>query len=126
MKTPLFIFTAHVTSGSGRGKRLQVPTINVTLDDVPHELEEGIYACFVELGDEMYHPASMHYGPRPVFKDTPSCEVHLLDQGIPEVPEIITIHIIEYVRPVRDFPSEAALLEQIASDNAAARAILNV
>lgn len=126
MSTPLFRFEARVITGSGRGKRLQVPTINVELADLPTDMQEGIYACSVALlPDTADHPASMHFGPRPVFHDSPTCEVHLLDQTIEKAPDRVRIEVIEHLRPVQDFPSPEALLRQIADDNKRARAILN-
>lgn len=116
-------FSATVVSGSGRGRTLGVPTINLSLSDVPTDLTHGIYACFVACGDQ-WVPAALHYGPRPVFRDTPSCEVHLLDGAIDPAPERLTIAVIEYVRTIEDFPSVAALQEQMARDCAEIRAIL--
>jgi len=125
MRAPLISFESTPITGSGRGKTLNVPTINLDLSRVPSALEEGIYACVVELNrnGEML-AASMHYGPRPVFKDSLSCEVHLLDRAISEQPQNVLIHIIERLRDVQDFPSPGALVAQIAEDNARAHAIL--
>lgn len=116
-------FVAHVIIGSGRGKGMGTPTLNLDLHDIPDDLKEGIYACKAIIDDQTYN-AAMHYGPRPVHKDSPSCEVHLLDETINDAPETITVEIVEYVRPVRDFPSEAALIAQIGNDIQRARGIL--
>ena len=110
--------------GSGRGKRLGIPTINLSVGSVPEEFLEGIYACRARLEDE-WEPAVMHFGPRPVFKDTPSCEVHLLDRAVSQVPDEMTVEIVAFLRDVRDFPSVEALQEQIAEDIRQARAILS-
>lgn len=99
------------------------PTLNLNLLDVPSDLKEGIYACMVIIDDATYE-AAMHYGPRPVHKDTRSCEVHLLDETISDTPGMITVDIVECLRPVLDFPSEAALIAQIGDDIAKARGIL--
>jgi riboflavin kinase/FMN adenylyltransferase len=118
-------FRAHVVSGSGRGKRLGVPTINLNLRDVPRELGEGIYACLVHL-DEATKPlrAALHYGPRPVFKDTVACEVHLIDTALHSDPESLTVEVIGRIRDVANFPSPSALKEQILRDIEDARAML--
>lgn len=103
------------------------PTLNLDLGDVPTDLKEGIYACKVSLDDKTYN-AAMHYGPRPVHKDTPSCEVHILDTMIKPLTQTptptLTVTVIAYLRPVLDFPTEAALIAQIADDIAKARGIL--
>lgn len=116
-------FTATTVSGSKRGKKLGTPTINLDLAQVPPELNEGIYACIAIINDERL-PAVMHYGPRPVFKDTPSCEVHILDRKNMESVERIRIDIVSHLRPVADFPSVEALMAQIQKDIDQARAML--
>lgn len=116
-------FAARVITGAGRGKKIGTPTMNVHLDDVPKELKEGIYACRVQLGvgEKGWTDAVLHYGPRPVFKDSLSCEVHILDQLIHNPPEKITVEIIKRLRSVQDFPSPEALKEQIEKDIEEAR-----
>ncbi|OGJ58422.1 hypothetical protein A2635_02685 [Candidatus Peribacteria bacterium RIFCSPHIGHO2_01_FULL_51_9] len=118
-------FTAYVVTGAGRGKKIGTPTLNVNLDDVPKKLKEGIYACRVQwkVGDGRWADAVLHYGPRPVFKDSLSCEVHILDEHIEHSPDMITIDIMKYLRPVLDFPSPQALKKQIEKDIEEARNI---
>jgi riboflavin kinase / FMN adenylyltransferase len=116
-------FEAHVIPGAGRGKKLGAPTLNVSLSDVPKDLKEGIYACFVTI-DGTKHQAALHYGPRPVFKDSTSCEVYVLDQHIGKPPAQISIDIVAYLREVRDFPNPEALMAQIAQDVKRTRVIL--
>jgi len=116
-------FSASVITGSGRGKGMGTPTLNLDLADIPGDLKEGIYACKVIINDAIYD-AAMHYGPRPVHKDTASCEVHLLDETMSDAPAMIAVEIAAYLRPVQDFPSEAALIAQINDDIAKARGIL--
>lgn len=89
------------------------------MNQVPKELKKGIYACRVDGRN-----AVLHYGPRPVFKDTPSCEVHLLDKNLTDTHDFLTVEIIQKLRDVRDFPSVNALKEQIQKDISEARAIL--
>lgn len=101
------------------------PTLNLDLADVPEEMKEGIYVCKVRLDDQSYN-AAMHYGPRPVHKDTRSCEVHILDAVIEPQPEPkpLIVDVIAYLRPVLNFPSEAALIAQIGDDIEKSRGIL--
>jgi riboflavin kinase/FMN adenylyltransferase len=93
------------------------------MSDVPAAMKEGVYACYVTF-DEKEFPATLHYGPRPVFKDTPSCEAHLLDEVVDTPPTSVTVETIEWLRSVENFPSVDALKEQIAIDIQRARGIL--
>lgn len=116
-------FSARTITGSRRGKGLGFPTINVHLDDVPSALETGIYASRVMIEESTYSGA-LHYGPRDMFGDTPSCEVHVLDAEIAKQPEKIDIQIIERIRNVEEFASPEDLSAQIDRDIAQVRAIL--
>lgn len=128
MPTPhLPTFTARVIPGVQRGRKLGTPTFNFHLEDVPSTLAYGIYACFVHLDDEVNPlPAVMHYGPRPVFKDTVSCEVHVIDELIDRSPKRLTVTVVDQIREVMDFPLTEVLLAQMQSDIAIARNILGL
>lgn len=118
-------FSAKTQTGSGRGKTLSVPTVNVSLSDVPRQLEHGIYACRVFVGDTQYNGA-MHYGPRPVFNDSISCEVHLINETIDTLPETVAIEPVQRIRNVQDFKSAEALTKQMQKDIAEIRDILGL
>lgn len=112
-------FTASTITGAGRGKGLGTPTINLNLDQIPDELNEGIYVC---IANDQH--AVMHYGPRPVFHDTLSCEVHLLDT-IPSTDlEEVSVNVLERIRDVRNFDSPETLKKQIEEDIRKAKDIL--
>ncbi|MDD4318956.1 MAG: riboflavin kinase [Candidatus Peribacteraceae bacterium] len=117
-------FTARVVPGRKRGRTIGTPTINLHLKDVPAELAQGIYACFTWLDDERKE-AVMHYGPRPVYDDTISCEVHVPGEAIPDAPDALRIHVVAFIRDVTDFPLREVLQEQIKSDIKVAHAILS-
>jgi FAD synthase len=65
----------------------------------------------------------MHLGPRPVFKDVRSCEIHLLDADI-DPPLMVEVLVDAYLREVCDFPSVEAMMEQIETDISQAREVL--
>jgi FAD synthase len=124
-------FSARIISGSGIAKKQNVPTLNLFLEDIPDDLEEGIYACKVSLQEPGTrnqelgtHPTVMHYGPRPVHHLPLSCEVHILDQVIEHPPESVFVEIAGRIRDVQDFSDPKELQEAIQSDLAQARAIL--
>lgn len=118
-------FTAAIVTGSGRGKTLGTPTINLDPSLLPTIGQEGIYACRATLAGTTY-PAVMHAGPRPVFGDTPSIELHLLVPPPDTLPATVTVELISRIREIRDFPSIAALQAEIGRDVASARATLGL
>ncbi len=118
-------FSARIVSGSGRGRTIGSPTINVHLHDVPADLATGIYACRAVLDGTPY-PAALFFGPRPVFHDTPSCEVYVIDTVPLITARTLTVEVVGYIREVRDFATVADLQKQIAIDVTAARAMLAI
>ena len=117
-------FTAPVIQGSGRGKNIGAATINLDLSAIPNTLEEGIYVCRVSFESESNLDAVMHYGPRPVFHDSTSCEVHVLDRTISAPSATLLVQVIARLRDVADFPSKDDLMIQIERDIEDARVIL--
>ncbi|MBU2213820.1 riboflavin kinase [Patescibacteria group bacterium] len=138
MKT--IAFTGHTITGSGRGKGLGYPTINVRLEDVPEEVEEGVYAGRVTFQTSKVQrqtsqvirpstldvglPAAIHYGPRPCFDDSISFEVHLIDHSPASIPDTFELKLFKRLRSVQNFPAEESLKEQIAMDIEEVRKIL--
>ncbi len=117
------IHNAPVISGAGRGKGLGIPTINIDLSSIPKDVAHGIYACWITINGKKYRGA-MHYGPRPVFKDSTTFEVHIIDDSISEVPDTVDIEIVEYIRQVQNFPNPEALVKRIQKDIEEARGML--
>ncbi len=121
---PVMISSARVVSGAGRGKRLGIPTLNIEMASAPKELKYGIYACTVSFDGNTYKGA-MHFGSRPVFRDTDSLEVHVIDERIEKTPESVDIEVIAFLRPVRNYANTEELKAAIDQDISAARGILS-
>jgi riboflavin kinase/FMN adenylyltransferase len=117
-------FEAHTITGAGRGRKIGIPTLNLDLSDIPATFQEGIYACYVHINSQVYTGA-LHYGPRPVFKDSIACEVHLLDTELTSFPTNVQIQIVQKIREVQDFPSQEALIAQIEQDIGQIQTILS-
>lgn len=124
MTLPL-TFSARTIPGAQRGRAMGYPTVNLEMADVPHELQEGIYACFAIPEDGPRLPAAMHYGPRPVFKAGVACEVHCIDVLLDALPSTLKVEVIERLRDVENFPSPEELSRKITDDVQRARAILH-
>ena len=69
-------------------------------------------------------PAAIHYGPRPVFHDEDSFEVHVLDRVITSVPETVEVELIARLRDVQNFASAQELMAQIQIDIKQCRLVL--
>lgn len=116
-------FSAAVITGSGRGKDLNCPTLNLQMDAVPEGLLSGVYACRAFF-DGASFPATMHFGPRPTVSDTDSCEIHIIDEDIVSPPPSVEVTVVRKMRDIEDFGSLDALKEQLQRDTEQARGIL--
>jgi riboflavin kinase/FMN adenylyltransferase len=123
LPSPLEIRGAPVVSGAGRGKKIGIPTVNLNLKAAPSSLEQGVYACRIFIKGKRYMGA-MHFGPRPVFSDSDSFEVYVLDTTLTEVAETVDLTIVAKIREIQNFPSAEILKTAIADDVRAVRAIL--
>ncbi|TSC57270.1 MAG: riboflavin kinase / FMN adenylyltransferase [Candidatus Peregrinibacteria bacterium Greene0416_62] len=117
-------FSARIIPGSGLASKQRVPTLNLSLEEIPNDLAEGIYACRVSFDVISDAPAVMHYGLRPVHNLPRSCEVHLLERTIEHAPKSVIVKIIERIRDVQDFENAEQLTMAIRRDLVQARAIL--
>lgn len=110
--------------GRSRGKDLGTPTINLDPEEVPASLHHGVYACIVGIDPKKF--AVMHFGPRPSFHDTLSCEVHILDTEVQQAPERMQVRVMHFLREIMAFPTAEDLQKQISHDVQSARSFLQV
>lgn len=122
MHYPIKILGTVIT-GSGRGRTLGTPTINIDPACAGQELQSGVYASFVTIEGKRLMGA-LHYGLRPVFKDSLSLEVHVLDRVITAVPASVEIDVIGRIRDVQNFASKEELMDRIQEDITVVRGML--
>ena len=125
-KSKHLVFRATIIRGAGRGKTLGTPTFNLALEEIPGTLTDGVYAVYARVGGSEPFKAVMHFGPRPTFDGSRSCEVHLLEraalrlgsgQAYSEQRAVtLTVEVRKRLRDVKRFETPEALKEQIAKD----------
>jgi riboflavin kinase/FMN adenylyltransferase len=114
-----------VGHGAGRGRRIGVPTINLT-DVPPQKLlpPDGVYAVEVEWRGGRTG-GMMHQGPRPTFADgRRTLEANLFDFEGDLYDEWVRITWVERLRDVERFTSVEQLQDQMERDRAGALAAL--
>lgn len=107
--------SAPVVTGAGRGRTIGVPTINLSLKTVPVSLRAGVYGARVLLDGQTVMGA-VHFGERPVFHDTTTLEVHIIDQVIEKAPAALQMDIVVRIRGIEKFASVDDLLKAIHTD----------
>lgn len=103
-----------VKKGSGVGKEIGFPTINVDCKEI--DFSFGVYAALVHTDAGIFQGA-LHLGPRKVLNlMEPSLEVHLLDFSGDLYGQTVKIELLEKVRDTQDFTTLENLKLQIAED----------
>ncbi len=116
-----------VVPGCGRGKALEVPTINLGLFAPQVIPASGIYAGFGVLRSGRYM-AGISVGERPTFEDAGfALEAHLLDyEGSDLYGEDVILEFVERLRGQQVFSSPEALRKAMLEDLERVRALLGV
>jgi riboflavin kinase/FMN adenylyltransferase len=113
-----------VVQGEGRGKELGFPTANIELPAHCALPAVGVYAAYVDHGDQRY-PAVANIGYRPTFGESELCvEAHLMGFHGDLYGEQVRLRFVERLRAERRFASAEALRGQINRDLAEAQDIL--
>jgi riboflavin kinase/FMN adenylyltransferase len=116
----------QVGRGEQRGRRLGVPTINLSTLS-PRKLlpPDGIYAVRVEWRGG-HGGGMMHQGPRPTFQDGRRIlEAHIFDFDGDLYGEWVRIEWVEHLRDVERFESVEQLKQQMHDDRTRALAVLS-
>ncbi len=120
-----YCLRGQVVHGSGRGKELGFPTLNMRFDHAQWP-PLGVYAAAASVHGKIYLSV-VNIGVRPTIKEKaegsdPVFEAHLLDyNGKPLYGEEVEFWGFKWIRSEVKFPSLAHLKEQITRDVAQAR-----
>ena len=123
-----YALSGPVIHGDGRGRKINIPTANI---DYPRDKvipANGVYACWVWIGEEKL-PAAINIGINPTFtpdKQTPNVEAHILDFSRDLYGQEVKLEFVQYLRPELKFDSVDALLDKIHEDIAETRQILKM
>ena len=117
----------EVLHGEKRGRELGYPTANMSVDGL-HLPKLGVYAVLVDiltgpLAGSYHGVASL--GVRPMFgENRPNLETFLFDFKGDLYGQHLSVALVDYLRPELKFDGLDALISQMDTDSAQARAIL--
>lgn len=118
-----FVVEGVVEHGDGRGRKLGFPTANLRLDPLQALPPDGVYTMRVRLPDGAHCPAVGSIGTRPQYgAGELKFEVHCLRPVGDLYGSALEVEVGTRLRAQETFPSEAALVEQMRADAAAAEA----
>jgi riboflavin kinase/FMN adenylyltransferase len=124
-----FFVDGTVVRGVGRGRKIGLPTANLTVlnETLP---ARGVYAAWCREpagGGATRHPAVVNIGHRPTFgAGALSVEAHLLDFEGDLYGRVLRVEFQERLREERTFDGPEALLRQVRDDVARARRMLDI
>lgn len=111
-----------VVKGFGRGsKELGCPTANFSVEvvnNLPTEVETGVYFGFAQVNKEEIHKMVMSIGWNPFYQNTTkSMETHILHEYENDFyGQELRVIILGYLRPEKNFTSLNELIEAIKND----------
>lgn len=122
-----YSISGRVISGDRLGRQIGYPTANIQLKHNRPPLT-GIFAVRVQGLERPNWPGVASLGTRPTVhaNGRPTLEVHLFDFDRSIYREHLRVEFLHKLRDEAKFPSLQALIRQIDSDAAQARALLNV
>jgi len=123
-----FVIDGVVVEGDRRGRELGFPTANILLPELV-VAPEGVYAGTARRGDGSCHRAAISIGRRETFYGdrAPSLvEAYLLDFAGDLYGELLSVEIVRQLREQERFTSVEDLIDQIRSDVAAVRRVVDL
>ncbi|HAI12680.1 MAG TPA: riboflavin biosynthesis protein RibF [Phycisphaerales bacterium] len=110
---------ATVIHGEKRGRTINVPTVNLELDELGGRAlpAEGVYGGYALLEDGSRHPAAISLGLKPTFNGhVQTLEAHLLDFTGDLYDQQVCLSFNRWVRHQQPFPSFSDLRVQLDRD----------
>lgn len=122
-----YTISGRVIGGKGVGRTIGYPTLNVPWDpEVSPRFGVYLVDFWSADGDQAIR-AIANYGLRPTMGEStdPLVEVHLLDnQRLPSIGDEVSVQLLQFIRPEKQFATMDALRDQIARDVQLARSTL--
>lgn len=119
-----FGISGTVEHGQHLARKLGFPTANITLPPQTATPPFGVYRVEMDIRGSRY-TGMANLGLRPTIKEAAKpirLETHILNFSEDIYGDFLEIHLREFIRPERTFPSLAALKIQVESDIAACAA----
>lgn len=121
-----YILTGEIVRGTGTGKKLGYPTINLNLPAGKLLPKQGVYAARVNFDDTTV-PGMAYIGARLTFGDeTIAVEINLFDFDQAVVGKKAKITLEQYIRAPQKFDSAERLIEAMVSDEKKVKEVLHI
>ena len=111
-----YFITEKVVEGKKLGKKLNFPTINMTLKEEKFLIKEGVYLTFVIIENKLYSSLT-NVGKQPTFNGN-NCvvETYINDFDGDLYGKYISVYFVDFIREIKTFKSQEELTKQLAKD----------
>ncbi|MEO0271113.1 MAG: riboflavin kinase [candidate division WOR-3 bacterium] len=111
-----FFINGTKIKGSGRGKKLGFPTINLKISELKIKPKEGVYIVETEIKNKT-HQGLLYYGSRPTFNEKEKVfEVYLFNFNGEFKKKNLKVKFHKFIRNDMKFDSVEELKKQIEKD----------
>ena len=111
-----YFLSGKVSHGLGLGKKLGIPTVNISPDPYRFLLPSGVYATVTEIDSKLY-PSLTNVGTCPTFDEREiHTETFILNFNSDVYSKNIKVYFVEFLRDERRFSSAEELIMQINVD----------
>ncbi len=120
----MIVLSGEVVHGQARGRKVGMPTANLSIDGLDPTIEYGVYTCIAIVHNQRYMGVC-NIGNRPTVDSKETIEVHILDFNEDIYGENISVELHEYLRPISKFDSLEAVKNQVDKDIIRTRILLS-
>ena len=118
-----YFIEGEIVQGDGRGAKLGIPTVNISLQKDKNFIKEGVYYSRVII-DKKAYTGITNIGKCPTFEEREvHAETFILDFSKTVYGKWARIYLIEYLREERRFENAEELLLQIKRDSEKVKSI---
>ncbi len=113
-----FVIREKVIHGNELGRKMNIPTINMRVDDTKLLPPNGVYSSFVIIDGKKYKSIT-NIGYKPTVKEKQKIlgvETHILDFSGDLYDKIISVYLTDRIRDEKKFASLLELTEQMNND----------
>ena len=104
-----------VIHGLGNGKKVNMPTANLDIENINKDIEYGVYATKVVIDDKSYLGVC-NIGNRPTIDNKKTVEVLIIDFNKDIYGKNIEIKLLKKLRDIEKFDSLIELKKQVDKD----------
>ena len=104
-----------VIHGLGNGKKVDMPTANLDIENINKDIEYGVYATKVIIDDKSYLGVC-NIGNRPTIDNKKTVEVLIIDFNKDIYGKNIEIKLLKKLRDIEKFDSLIELKKQVDKD----------